>query len=133
MKKWLIAISFLAVVLVVITGCQGVPDEAKSQEIALSFLESRPTYKLDGVANIKLVETKALGNNEWAFTYEFACLHPGYGDRSGFPLYPTGKLTKHTARIPVIKGEVRSAYIDEVWDMQRQAYFPAEGEVINNK
>ncbi len=122
----------LTVVLAGIAGCRGVPDGTKNQEVALNFLKNSPTYKFDGIGGsfyeIKLIETKAIENVDCVFTYEFSCAHPGYGDRSGFSHYYKVKITRHTATIIVTNGEVRSAFIDEVWDMQRQAYAPVESQ-----
>jgi hypothetical protein len=133
--KRLIVVSLLTIILVLIPGCQGTPNEAESQKIALSFLENSPTYKFDGVGGsiggIKLAETKTLSNDGWVFTYEFDCVYPGYGDRSGFPPFVPGKLTRHTAVIVITGGKVNSAFIDSVWDMQRQAYVEVEDQGNN--
>jgi len=127
--KWFISICLITVALATVIGCQSAPpDEAKSEDIARSFLKNSPTFNFDGISgSIKLVMTNGIGNDEWVLTYEFENAHPGYGDRSGFGPIP-GKTTRHTAEIVVVRGKVVPSYIDGKWDMKRQAYLDIEDQ-----
>lgn len=99
----------------------------QSQTIAVNFLLNSPMFRFDGEPDsVKLAassESPKDTNNssslrQFAFTYEFTCLHAGYGDRSG--QYVAEVETPHTAQIVVTGGHVISAIIDEKWDMLTQ-------------
>jgi len=100
--------------------------EEWSQDIAEEFVKNSPTFAYDGIA-----ETLELTNVLmarclfcWAFTFEFDCLHAGYGNREGEALAQV--ITHHEAVIIVNKGEVVSAVMDVKWDMLRQAFVSLE-------
>ena len=56
--------------------------------------------------------------NAWTFVYRFESRHAGYGDRTGQMLAQV--ITPHEAVITVERGEIKSAIMDEKWDMINQ-------------
>ncbi len=143
MRLILIAITLALAMtgLLLVAGCGSSDTDAseevsleESQSIARDFLVSSPTFKFDGVPeSVKLIassestkDTKGVTSLlQYAFAYEFRCLHAGYGDRSERIVAEVE--TPHTAQIVVTDGRVISAMMDEKWDMLTQAmYFTQE-------
>ncbi len=95
-------------------------NEEGSQQIAESFVRNSPTFVFDGIPEtLELVETLYPDiENAWGFVYRFESRHAGYGDRTGENLAQV--ITPHEAHITVQDGEVRSALMDEQWDMLAQ-------------
>jgi hypothetical protein len=87
------------------------------REIALQYIIASPTFSFDGMSatlkEVKVVILKSIPA-QYIYTFEFDCLHGGYGDRSGQTLSQV--ITKHTAVVSVIDGKVTNAVLDESWD-----------------
>jgi len=94
--------------------------EAKARQIAEGFVESSPTFVYDGIEEtLELVETLYPDmENAWQFVFRFESRHAGYGDRSGQMLAQV--ITPHEAMIAVERDQVKSAVMDERWNMLRQ-------------
>ena len=137
-----ITLALAMIGLLLLAGCGVSGTEAKdeftmeqSQDIASDFLINSPTFKFDGMPeSVKLIassesmkETKDVTSLlQYAFTYEFRCLHAGYGDRSEQIVAEVE--TPHTAQIVVAEGKVISSMIDEKWDMLTQTMYFTQAE-----
>ena len=101
--------------------------EDESRQIAENYLSNSPTFSFDGIEDtIQLVEILYPdGENALQFGFQFESRHPGYGDRSGQILAYV--ITPHEAVITIEHGEVKSALIDEKWDMIEQQILNEEG------
>jgi hypothetical protein len=97
--------------------------EENSRQLADEFVRNSPTFKFDGIEDsLKLVETLYSDiENAWQFVFQFESRHAGYGNRTGQMLAQV--ITPHEAIITVEDGEVKSAVIDEKWDMINQRMF----------
>jgi len=105
--------------------------EAWSRNIAEEFVRNSPTFTYDGIEEtLELTETLMLRCPFcWEFTFEFDCLHAGYGNREGEVLAQV--ITHHTAVITIDKGEITSSIMDEEWDMQWQWKSPYQLRFID--
>jgi len=94
--------------------------EEQSRKLAEQFVRNSPTFLFDGMEEtLKLVETLYPDIEEsWAFIFHFESKHAGYGDRTGQVLAQV--ITPHEAVIAVEQGEIKSAIMDEKWDMLTQ-------------
>jgi len=94
--------------------------EEWSRDIAEDYVMSSPTFRYDGMEDtLELANTlTARCPYCWVFNYEFTSRAAGYGDREGMMLAQV--LTGHIAVISIEQGEVKSAVMDETWDMMRQ-------------
>jgi hypothetical protein len=98
--------------------------EEESRRIAEEFVKGSPTFVFDGVEDtLRLTDTITLRCLYcWQFIFEFDSRHAGYGDRTGQALAQV--IAHHTALVTIALGEVKSAVIDDMWDMLNQ-------EIIN--
>ncbi|UCB42023.1 MAG: DUF3221 domain-containing protein [Dehalococcoidales bacterium] len=94
-----------------------------SEQIALDFVRSSPTYVFDGIEDtLELVDSIEVSIPlTWMFVIEFESAHAGYGDRTGNMLAEV--ITPHELSIAVEQGEIAYASIDNVWDMINQEEF----------
>ena len=94
--------------------------EEGSRQLAERFVRQSPTFAFDGnEETLELVKTLKLDSeNDWQFVYQFESAHAGYGDRTGQMLAEV--ITRHEARITVEQGEIKTAIMDEKWDMLEQ-------------
>ncbi len=96
----------------------GGSSEQESLETAKQFVIGSPTYQYDGYG-IEHVETLQTGCPYcWTFIFEFTSTHAGYGDRSGQVVAQV--ITDHVAEVRMENGEIKSAVLDDVWDMAEQ-------------
>lgn len=97
-----------------------VVSEEESQQIAMAFLRSSPTFRFDGMeSTLKLVGSEVgEKSGNWVFHYEFQSRQAGYGDRTGMMLAQV--ITDHKAEIVVEQGKVVSAVLDGKWDELNQ-------------
>lgn len=88
--------------------------------IATNFVKSEATYKFDGMPEtFKLINTTALECKYcWEFNFEYQSMNSGYGDRTNVVVNPV--ITNHSAKITLEKGTVKSAVLDDTWDMTAQ-------------
>ncbi|MBN1762525.1 MAG: hypothetical protein JW878_05550 [Methanomicrobia archaeon] len=92
--------------------------EAKSKELARTFVENSSTYQFDGF-DLSYNQTIVLRCPYcWMFTFDFKSLHAGYGDRTGQVLAQV--ITPHHAEVTVINGTITGAVLDGQWDMLTQ-------------
>jgi len=91
--------------------------EEESRKVAEEFVKNSPTFVFDGMADtLTLVDTlTARCPYCWVFIYEFDTSHAGYGDRTGQMLAQV--ITHHRVSIAIEQLEVKSATIDDAWDM----------------
>jgi nitrogen fixation protein FixH len=104
-----------------LTVIYGVPTpEMQARNLAKEFVRNSPTFVFDGIEeSLKLVETLYPDiENAWTFVFHFESRHVGYGDRAGQMLDQA--ITPHEAMITIEQGEVKSAIMDEKWDMLTQ-------------
>jgi hypothetical protein len=103
--------------------------EEESCQIAQNYVSSSPTFTFDGIQDtLQLVEILcADSENALQFVFQFESLHPGYGNRSGQILPPA--VTPHEAVVTIEYGEVKSALMDEQWDMIEQRILNEEETV----
>ncbi len=96
------------------------PNKEKSRVIAKEFLRSSPTFSTSGMADtLRLVDTKTpFCAFCWIFIYEFDSRHAGYGDTSGQATDQV--ITPHRAEIYLREFKVKSAVMDDKWDMVEQ-------------
>ena len=94
--------------------------EEGSRKLAEEFVLNSPTFKFDGNrVSLELAETLYPDiENSRQFVFRFESAHAGYGDRTGQMLAEV--ITPHEAIISVEQGEVKSAVMDEKWDMVKQ-------------
>jgi len=94
--------------------------EETAQQIAENFVRNSPTFVFDGIVDsLELMETLYPDiENAWQFVFRFDSRHAGYGDRTGQMLAQV--ITPHETAIMVESGKVKSAFIDEKWDMINQ-------------
>jgi len=92
----------------------------ESQRTAEEFLRNSPTFVFDGISDtLELTNTlTARCPYCWAFIFEFESRHAGYGDRTGQALAQV--ITPHKVTIAVEQGEIKSAVMDNKWDMISQ-------------
>ena len=98
--------------------------QEESLQIAEQFVRNDPTFVFDGIGDsLRLIDTVTLCCPScWQLVFEFESAHSGYGDRSGQVLLQV--ITPHKAVITVESGEVKSAIMDERWDMINQQLLP---------
>jgi len=94
--------------------------QESSQTIAEEFVRNSPTFIFDGIRDsLELTETLiARCPYCWSFVFEFDSRQAGYGNRTGMVLAQV--ITHHRAVIAVEQHEVKSAVMDEKWDMIAQ-------------
>lgn len=96
----------------------------QSRLIAEGFLRKSPTFVFDGIED----SLTAYPTNtsctvcslpfQYQFAFEFYSTYPGYGDRSGEIL--SQERTKHRAVIAIDRLTVKTAIMDDTWDMLGQ-------------
>ncbi|MCX7912148.1 MAG: hypothetical protein N2506_04220 [Dehalococcoidales bacterium] len=102
--------------LVACTGGEKPVIQESPQQIAEKFVRNDVTFLFDGIPEtLRLAAVTALPHGG-VYTYEFDSRHAGYGDRTGQVLAQV--LTHHIAVVTVENGEVTSAVMDDIWDMQ---------------
>jgi len=96
------------------------PNREKSRVIAEEFLRNSPTFLASGMADtLRLADTKTpMCAFCWTFIYEFQSRHAGYGDTSGQAAAQV--ITPHRAEILIQEFKVKSAIMDDRWDMIKQ-------------
>ena len=94
--------------------------EEAARQKAEEFVKHSPTFIFDGIEDsLELVETLYPDiENAWQFVYHFQSRHAGYGDKTGQML--AQMITPHEAIVTVENGVVKSAVMDEKWDMIAQ-------------
>ena len=94
--------------------------EEESRRITEEFVKNSPTFVFDGIEDtLRLTDTITLRCPYcWQFTFEFDSSHAGYGARTGQAFAQV--ITHHTAQITIALGEVKSAVMDNMWDMLNQ-------------
>jgi len=87
--------------------------------VATNFVKSEATYKFDGIPQtFKLAYTnQTCPSYCWEFDFEYQSSNSGYGDRKNAS---DGVITNHSARITMEKGTIKSAVLDNLWDMTGQ-------------
>jgi hypothetical protein len=94
--------------------------QEESLQIAKQFVRNEATFVFDGISDsLRLIDTITLRCPScWQFVFRFESRQAGYGDRTGQMLAQV--ITPHEAVVTVEQGEVKSAVIDEKWDMINQ-------------
>jgi len=94
--------------------------QESSQTIAEEFVRNSPTFIFDGIRDtLELTETlTARCPYCWVFIFEFDSRQAGYGNRTGMMLAQV--ITHHRAVIAVERHEIKSAVMDDRWDMITQ-------------
>lgn len=108
-----------------------ISEDELAVDVALVFLKNGATFKFDGIPEtLSIGETLILESYpvQYVVTITFDSRHAGYGDRTGQILAQV--ITRHTARITVVKGEVVSATLDGVWDELNQEEIDHPGEFV---
>jgi hypothetical protein len=92
-----------------------------SQTIAEEFVINSSTFAFDGIRDtLELTETlTARCPFCWSFVFEFDSRQAGYGNRTGMMLAQV--ITHHRAVIAIEQHEIKSAIMDDKWDMLTQA------------
>jgi len=87
--------------------------------IATNFIKNEATYKFDGIfETFRLNETNSSNKYSWEFYFEYQSRNSGYGNRINTIVNPV--ITNHTAVIFMEKGTIKSAILDNKWDMKAQ-------------
>ena len=99
---------------------EALTSEKQARNLAEEFVRNSPTFVFDGIEeSLKLVEMLHPDiENAWTFVFHFDSRHAGYGDRTGQVLAEV--ITPHEAVITIEEGEIKSAVMDEKWDMLTQ-------------
>lgn len=94
--------------------------EEKARQLAEEFVRKSPTFTFDGMeGSLELVETLYPDiENAWQFIYSFDSRHAGYGDRTGQGLAQV--ITSHEASVVAENGQIKTAILDNKWDMLDQ-------------
>lgn len=95
--------------------------EGESRNIARTFVKNSATYQFDGFSleyKDTLYPDIAGCENCYTFVFGFESRHSGYGNRTGQMLAQV--ITPHEAHVTVEDGRVRSANLDDKWDMVEQ-------------
>ena len=118
----------ILVILILVTSACNSPGnstndkvtEEEARQIAENFVKNSPTFVFDGIdSTLIFVETLHPGEEDlWQFDFRFESTHAGYGDRTGQMLAEV--ITKHEAVVTVENGKVKTAVMDEKWDMINQ-------------
>lgn len=90
--------------------------------IATYFVKNEATYKFDGIPEtFKLTGTNSSDTYLWEFFFEYQSRNSGYGDRKNVIVAPV--ITNHSAKIVMEKGTIKSAVLDDEWDMKNQKIY----------
>jgi hypothetical protein len=130
-KHWLLLA--LAVLTAISSACATLDNgtDGKTEEelgqMAEQYVSNSPTFAFDGIeGTLQLVQILySDSENAAQFVFQFESRHPGYGDRTGQILAQV--VTPHEAVITIEYGEVKSALMDEKWNMMEQQVLNEEG------
>jgi len=89
--------------------------------IATYFVKNEGTYKFDGIPEtfkLNLNGSKNISKYSWEFVFEYQSRNSGYGDRKNVIVNPV--ITNHYAKIVMENGTIKSALLDNEWDMKNQ-------------
>ena len=122
MKKTKLLIVFYLVLLVALVAVFAVLNFTKDDNtlVASDFVKNEATYRFDGIPEtFKLTGTTPLECPRcMEFSFEYQSRNSGYGDRKGAVV--SSEITSHSAKV-VMEGEtIRSAILDDIWDMKAQ-------------
>lgn len=128
-KKYLfcLLVSTLITLLLITSGCavkeNGANNrmtEEEAQKLAENFVKKSPTFTFDGIEDTLRLKVTLYPEieNSWQFVFQFESRQAGYGDRTGQILAQV--ITPHEAIITIEQGEVKSALMDNKWDMISQ-------------
>lgn len=87
---------------------------------AENFVKNEATYKFDGIPETFNSTGKIALKCPFCFefNFEYQSRNSGYGDRNGMIVAPV--ITDHRARITMEGGSIRSATLDDIWNMKTQ-------------
>lgn len=111
----------ILLLIILVTGCiSQVHTAEEAQQIAADYIKNAPTYMFDGIPKTFKVTSVEPADCEGCFEViiEFDSAYPGYGTRSVYFLIR--KISHHTARVRVEKGQVTEAILDDLWDEMAQ-------------
>lgn len=122
MKKTKLLLIFSIVLLIAFTAALALINFTKDDNtlVASNFVKNEATYKFDGIPEtFKLTRTTPLECQLCQeFIFEYQSRNSGYGDRKGAVV--ASVITTHSAKV-VMEGEnIRSATLDDIWDMKAQ-------------
>ncbi len=121
-RKKLTAAIILLVLIFALTIAFFTLDHTKEGNalIATNFIKNEATYKFDGIpGSFRLNSTLPLKCMYcWEFYFEYKSRNSGYGDRTNVIVNPV--VTNHTAVIVMENGTIKSAILDNKWDMITQ-------------
>ncbi len=87
---------------------------------AENFVKNEATYKFDGIP--ETFRSTGVTTLDCPFCrefhFEYQSRNSGYGNRSGMITAPV--ITDHKAIVIMEGGNIRSAILDEIWDMKAQ-------------
>ncbi|MBU7018544.1 MAG: hypothetical protein HXS44_13620 [Theionarchaea archaeon] len=108
-------------IVILVVGCISQTYTAEeAQQVAADYIKRAPTYTFDGIAGTFQVSQVEPLDCKGCFevTIKFTSGYPGFGARSAYFL--VRRLTPHTAKVRVEKGQVTQAIIDDIWDEMKQ-------------
>ena len=108
-------------IVILVVGCISQTHTAEeAQEIAVEYITTAPTFTFDGIPQTLEVTRVEPLNCESCYevTIKFSSGYPGFGARSAYFL--VRRITPHTAKVRVEKGQVTRAIIDGIWDEMKQ-------------
>jgi len=109
----------VALMVATAIACSGpkVGSQEQGRQVAEEFVKQEATFRYDGMPEtLKLTSTTSIADG-WKYTFEFDCLHAGYGNRMGQMM--AQMITHHTAQVTVQAGRVTVALMDGKWDMMK--------------
>lgn len=103
--------------------------EVPHKQLVEDFIKNGATYAFDGIdGSIKIIRITGSASGEkpntvynWTYELEYQTSHPGHGDRTGQMLAQV--ISKHSATISIVNGEIDAAVCDEIWDMKRDTHY----------
>ncbi len=98
---------------------------------AENFVKNEATYKFDGIPETFISTGKVPLKCPlcFEFNFEYQSRNSGYGDRKGKVVATV--ITYHRARITMEGGTIKSATLDDIWDMKGQKLIDASNSPVD--
>jgi hypothetical protein len=108
-------------IVILVVGCISQTYTAEeAQQRAVEYIKNAPTFTFDGIARtLQVTQVEPLDcKGCFEVTIKFTSGYPGFGARSAY--FRVKRLTPHTAKVRVEKGQVTQVIIDGIWDEMKQ-------------
>lgn len=133
MKRSTIFLAFIFIVILTLAAALIMLNftEQGNDLTAENFVKNEATYKFDGIPETFRSTGKVPLNCPLCFEFQFKyqSRNSGYGDRNGMVV--ASVITDHEARIIMEGGTIRSAILDDIWDMKAQRLIDTSNSPVN--